>query len=448
MTMLLVACPLRRRPGHSDRHQRRHRQRRPPRTPHQGRHPPRRRRPGHRRGLRQDRHPHLRQAPGHQRGHPQRTLRCRRSAEPGRVRRAPRAPPRPRPSSPAPRNSTCTSPSTRRARSSSAWACAPNSTAPDSWWAAPALASAGHGIELTDAAQDWTDRLRRGGETVICLAHDADLIGLLGVSDAVRAGADTVIRQLRDLGVQRLVLLTGDAPETAQVVADALGITEVHAHALPEVKLQLIRDLQTEGRHRRHGRRRHQRRPGACPGRRRDHDGRTLLARGPGDRRHRPRPATTSARSPRRRRTQPPHPFASFARTTASPSASACSASSRGRRLHEPRSSPRPAPQHEQHRSRRQLPPARARTTRTCASATRSSTRRPSKSAVCAEAMPLRRFPTSGHRHRPPAAGRRWKVGSVRSLDGTPRCTSEIARDAHRARTPRPCTSVLRLSPR
>ncbi|WP_236242301.1 cation-translocating P-type ATPase [Streptomyces sp. CC228A] len=104
-----------------------------------------------------------------------------------------------------------------------------------------------HGIELTDAAQDWTDRLRRGGETVICLAHDADLIGLLGVSDAVRAGADTVIRQLRDLGVQRLVLLTGDAPETAQVVADALGITEVHAHALPEVKLQLIRDLQTEG---------------------------------------------------------------------------------------------------------------------------------------------------------------------------------------------------------
>lgn len=104
-----------------------------------------------------------------------------------------------------------------------------------------------HGIHLTDAAQDWTDRLRRGGETVICLAHDADLIGLLGVSDAVRAGADTVVRQLRELGVSRLVLLTGDAPETAQVVADALGITEVHAHALPEAKLQLIRDLQAEG---------------------------------------------------------------------------------------------------------------------------------------------------------------------------------------------------------
>ncbi|MGW0389974.1 heavy metal translocating P-type ATPase [Streptomyces sp. NPDC003042] len=104
-----------------------------------------------------------------------------------------------------------------------------------------------HGVELTVEAQGWTERLRRGGETVICLAHDEDLIGMLGVSDAVRAGADTVIRQLRDLGVSRVLLLTGDAPETAQVVADALGITEVHAHALPEAKLQLIRDLQAEG---------------------------------------------------------------------------------------------------------------------------------------------------------------------------------------------------------
>lgn len=104
-----------------------------------------------------------------------------------------------------------------------------------------------HGVELTEEAQSWTERLRSGGETVICIAHDDDLIGLLGVSDAVRAGAGAVIQQLRDLGVSRLMLLTGDAPETAQVVADSLGIAEVHAHALPEGKLQLIRDLQAEG---------------------------------------------------------------------------------------------------------------------------------------------------------------------------------------------------------
>ncbi|WP_308311738.1 heavy metal translocating P-type ATPase [Streptomyces sp. ISL-111] len=104
-----------------------------------------------------------------------------------------------------------------------------------------------HGVALTDEAQDWTERLRGGGETVICLAHDQDLIGMLGVSDALRTEANTVVEQLKDLGVSRILLLTGDAPEAAQVVADTLGITEVHAHALPEAKLQLIRDLQAEG---------------------------------------------------------------------------------------------------------------------------------------------------------------------------------------------------------
>ncbi|MFD5653385.1 heavy metal translocating P-type ATPase [Streptomyces sp. NPDC127039] len=104
-----------------------------------------------------------------------------------------------------------------------------------------------HGVALTDEAQGWTERLRGGGETVICLAHNQDLIGMLGVSDALRAEASTVVDQLRDLGVTRILLLTGDAPEAAHVVADSLGITEVHAHALPEGKLQLIRDLRAEG---------------------------------------------------------------------------------------------------------------------------------------------------------------------------------------------------------
>ncbi|MCP3819995.1 cation-translocating P-type ATPase [Streptomyces sp. A3M-1-3] len=104
-----------------------------------------------------------------------------------------------------------------------------------------------HGMELPDHAQQWTQHLRDQGETVICLAHDDDLIGMLGLSDAIRGGADTVVRQLRNLGVTRIILLTGDSPETAQTVADTLGISEVHAHALPEAKLQLIRDLRAEG---------------------------------------------------------------------------------------------------------------------------------------------------------------------------------------------------------
>ncbi|MDN3293301.1 hypothetical protein QWM81_04400 [Streptomyces ficellus] len=64
-----------------------------------------------------------------------------------------------------------------------------------------------HGVALPEVAREWTERLRADGETVISLAHDDNLIGMLGLSDAVRGGADTVIRQLTELGVSRIALL-------------------------------------------------------------------------------------------------------------------------------------------------------------------------------------------------------------------------------------------------
>ncbi|CAL9422405.1 Potassium-transporting ATPase ATP-binding subunit [Streptomyces sp. enrichment culture] len=184
-----------------------------------------------------------------------------------------------------------------------------------------------HGIELTDAAQDWTDHLRRGGETVICVAHDADLIGLLGVSDAVRAGADTVIQQLRDLGVSRLVQLTGDAPETAQVVADALGITELHPHALPEAKLQLIalsRPRVTPSRWSATAPTTPRPSPWPTSASRWANAPRTWPWRPSTS----PSPATTCVRSPRSS-SSAATACASYGRTTASPSESTCSALSR-----------------------------------------------------------------------------------------------------------------------
>lgn len=104
-----------------------------------------------------------------------------------------------------------------------------------------------YGLELDEPARSWTAQLRTQRESVICLARNDEVIGLLGVCDAIRDGSRSVIDRLRELGIARLILLTGDAPEAAEAVADALGILEVHAHALPETKLRLIRDLQAEG---------------------------------------------------------------------------------------------------------------------------------------------------------------------------------------------------------
>ncbi|WP_455361395.1 HAD-IC family P-type ATPase [Streptomyces sp. SYSU K21746] len=65
------------------------------------------------------------------------------------------------------------------------------------------------------------------------------------ISRLVVGGAVLAVVALRRLVFRRRPW--GDSPETAQTVADTLGITEVHAHALPDAKLQLIRDLRAEG---------------------------------------------------------------------------------------------------------------------------------------------------------------------------------------------------------
>jgi cation-transporting P-type ATPase C len=104
-----------------------------------------------------------------------------------------------------------------------------------------------HGLIIHDEARSWLERLREEASTTVCLAYNEDLIGILGVADAIRPEAPAVLARLRELGVERIVMLTGDAPEIAHAVADHLGIEEYHAEALPEDKLAVIRDLQAQG---------------------------------------------------------------------------------------------------------------------------------------------------------------------------------------------------------
>ncbi len=96
--------------------------------------------------------------------------------------------------------------------------------------------------ELTDRA----DALRAEGQTVIFVGADGSAIGLLGVADAIKAGAPGAIRALHDEGV-RVVMLTGDSRTTADAVARELGIDEVIAQVLPDEKVEVVKRLQREG---------------------------------------------------------------------------------------------------------------------------------------------------------------------------------------------------------
>lgn len=103
------------------------------------------------------------------------------------------------------------------------------------------------GVALSDDALDWVSRLRAEAKTVLCVAYNDVPIGLVGVTDAIRAESPEVVERLRELGVSRVVMVTGDAEQTAAAVAESLGLTEFVAGALPEDKLQVIRDLQAAG---------------------------------------------------------------------------------------------------------------------------------------------------------------------------------------------------------
>ncbi len=102
----------------------------------------------------------------------------------------------------------------------------------------------GIGIE---AVADTVAGHQQRGETVMYLAVDGMVAGLIGVSDPIKESTPAAIRALHDDGIE-VVMLTGDNHNTAAAVAKTLGIDRFEADVLPDRKAAVIRRLQEEGR--------------------------------------------------------------------------------------------------------------------------------------------------------------------------------------------------------
>ena len=92
------------------------------------------------------------------------------------------------------------------------------------------------------------EQLRSEGKTVLYVAAQGRLLGLLAVADRIRPGAPAAVARLHGLGV-RVVLLTGDSRVTAEAVARSLGIADVRAEVLPGDKATEVRRLEAGGAH-------------------------------------------------------------------------------------------------------------------------------------------------------------------------------------------------------
>ena len=85
------------------------------------------------------------------------------------------------------------------------------------------------------------------GETVMFVAIDGHMAGLIGVADPIKATTPQAIADLRRDGI-RIVMLTGDNRRTAEAVAAKLGIDEVEAEVLPQQKSEVVKKHRREGR--------------------------------------------------------------------------------------------------------------------------------------------------------------------------------------------------------
>ena len=94
---------------------------------------------------------------------------------------------------------------------------------------------------------EWTRDLAEAGKTVTYFAREGNLLGYIAVADVVKPTSAAAIGWLRGMGI-KTIMLTGDAPRTAQAIHDQVGTDEVIAGVLPADKERVIRELSVQGR--------------------------------------------------------------------------------------------------------------------------------------------------------------------------------------------------------
>ena len=101
-------------------------------------------------------------------------------------------------------------------------------------------------VKLSEEVLKTYDGLEKQSKTIILIAVDVGIRGILSLSDKVKSNSKRAIEELHKMGIETY-MLTGDNESTALSVAEAVGIDNVKAEILPENKLDIVRDIQSDG---------------------------------------------------------------------------------------------------------------------------------------------------------------------------------------------------------
>lgn len=101
--------------------------------------------------------------------------------------------------------------------------------------------------DITSDIKEFINRNEGKGRTTMLVVKNGSVIGGISVADEIREGIRETMQRFKKLGIEHVVMLTGDNEYTAKAICDEAGITEFKANLLPEQKLDAIKELQAKG---------------------------------------------------------------------------------------------------------------------------------------------------------------------------------------------------------
>jgi Cd2+/Zn2+-exporting ATPase len=102
-------------------------------------------------------------------------------------------------------------------------------------------------VVISPDIQSKIGRLERDGHTIVPVAINREVAGLMVIADSVRPEAKAAVEHIRNLGIRETVLISGDNKAVAEAIGKELGVDKVYAETLPEQKLDIISEYQKKG---------------------------------------------------------------------------------------------------------------------------------------------------------------------------------------------------------
>ena len=103
-----------------------------------------------------------------------------------------------------------------------------------------------HSIILSDTLQRRAEELQQQAKTVVFLADETNVLGVLAIADKIKDSSQAAIKALQDRDIT-VYMLTGDNEQTARAVAQQVGLTDFRAEVLPSDKADFVKELQQQG---------------------------------------------------------------------------------------------------------------------------------------------------------------------------------------------------------